>query len=818
MFERFTEKAIRVIMIAQEEAKRLGQEFVGTEHLLLGIISESSNTAVKSLSALGVHPEEIRDFIERSAPKKEGLFSGGVSFTPRAKRVIGFAWDEARKLGHNYVNVEHIFLGLLRESDSTGTKVLANLGVNLNNLRKMVVQLLGENLLAVERKSVAFPTPALDSFGRDLTLFAKEEKLDPVVGRNSEIQRVIQILSRRTKNNPVLTGEAGVGKTAIVEGLAQRIVHSDVPPPLIGKRIVMLDLGLLVAGTKFRGEFEERLKRVMDEIKKAESIILFIDELHTLIGAGSAEGSLDAANILKPALARGEVQCIGATTIDEYRRYIEDDAALERRFQSVLIDEPTVEETIEILKGLRSRYEEFHRVKITDQALESAARLSARYVSDRFLPDKAIDLIDEAASRVMLSAFVPKPEAKEVVAKLEEIRRQKEHAVSDQDFEKAAQLRDDELELEKKFKEFSSDKNALMDEKKKIVTEEDISIIVSSWTGIPVTQLTAAETQRLLQMEDELKKKIIGQNDAIKSLARAIRRGRAGLKDPKRPTGSFVFLGPTGVGKTASARALAAFLFGDEESLIRVDMSEFLEGHTVSKFIGSPPGYVGYDEGGQLTEQVRRKPYSVVLFDEIEKAHPDVINILLQILEDGRLTDAKGRAIDFKNTVIIMTSNVGAQMIEKETSIGFLAKEDAITNYEKMKEKITEELKKTFRPEFLNRIDDTIIFRALSKEDIRIIADLMLDEVKVRLKEHGVNMDVSTKAMNLLAEKGYDVHHGARPLRRLIQEMVEDPLAEDLLRGKFTKGSLVSAGIKGDKIIFNSRPVSEEEVKNDPNQ
>lgn len=798
MFERFTEKAVQVMMIAQERAKYFGASFVGTEHILLGILEEETNVAARALVLMGVTADKVRQEIEKGRGGISEIIRGSIPFTPRAKHVIELAWDEARAIGHNYVNVEHLLLGLLREKESTASRMLASMGVDLAKTKEAILRILGESISKVApRGKMAAPTPALDSFGRDLTQLAREGKLDPVVGREEEIQRVIQILSRRTKNNPVLTGEAGVGKTAIVEGLAQRIINREVPPPLMNRRIVALDLGLLVAGTRFRGEFEERLKKVMDELKKIGNIILMIDELHTIIGAGSAEGTLDAANMFKPALARGEMQCIGATTLDEYHQYIEEDAALERRFQAVFVDEPTEEETVSILKGLRQRYEEFHGVKITDQAIEVAARLSKRYVPDRFLPDKAIDLVDEAASRVMLAASKSSPKTQKILQELEELRHQKEEAISHQSFEEAAKFRDQENELRAKLDNLGGP-----DQGERLVTDGTIAEIVASWTGIPVVQLTTEETKRLLEMEKHLEETIIGQNEAIKALARSIRRARAGLKDPKRPTGSFVFLGPTGVGKTALAKALARFLFGDEEAIVRIDMSEYTESHTVSRLTGSPPGYVGYDEGGQLTEAVRRRPYSIVLFDEIEKANREVSDVFLQILEEGRLTDGKGRLVDFRNCVIIMTSNVGARSIIKDGTVGFITDASDKASYDKMKEKLLEELKKEFKPEFLNRIDDLIVFRSLAVEDLTRIADLMVDEVNSRLKEQNITLAVSAKVKKYLAEKSFDPHQGARPLRRLIQEQIEDALAEEIIKGRFPAGAHLTAGLDGQRVFF----------------
>ena len=814
MFERFTERAIRIIMAAQEEARRLRHNFVGTEHLLLGMLKEKDPVVLKTIEALGIDPKVVKQKTEEAAHKRGMLdIEGEVPFTSDVKKSIELAWDEARQLGHSHVGVEHLFLGLIRESSGVAARILSSLGVSISTAKNKIIGILGEETaVAAARPGIGAPanTPILDSFSRDLTAYAKLQKLDPVVGRAKEIERVTQILSRRTKNNPVLTGDAGVGKTAIVEGLAQRIVSGNVPPPLMDRRVVTLDLGLMVAGTKYRGEFEERMKKLLEEVRKAGKIILFIDELHTLIGAGGAEGALDAANILKPALARGEIQCIGATTIEEYRKHIEEDAALERRFQSVMISEPTIEETIEILKGLRPRYEDFHKVKITDEALGFAARLSARYISDRHLPDKAIDLVDEAASRVMLRSFATPPELENLTKELEKVRQEKESAVARQDPEKAAALRgrEDALRAEReealvRYREEGRETGAA-------VTPEEIAQVVSAWTGVPVAQMTEKETERLLKMEEELKRKVVGQAEAVAAVARSIRRSRAGLKDPKRPIGSFIFLGPSGVGKTHLARKLAEFLFGDPEATVRIDMSEYLEGHTVSRLVGSPPGYVGYGEGGQLSEPVRRRPNSIVLLDEIEKAHPDVLNILLQILEDGRLTDAKGNVIDFKNTVVIMTSNVGAKLIQKESSYGFITKDDQRAGYERMREQVLAELKKEFKPEFLNRVDETVVFRSLTKDDIKHIQEIMIDEVNERLKDKGLKIKISAKAKDAITDKGFDPQHGARPLRHAIQEMIEDTLSDEVLKGKFAEGATIHVGFEDGKITFHERDKKKE--------
>ncbi|MFS8543446.1 MAG: ATP-dependent Clp protease ATP-binding subunit, partial [Limnochordales bacterium] len=714
------------------------------------------------------------------------------------------------QLGHTYIGTEHILLGLIREGEGVAAQVLKNLGADLDKVRRQVVELLGGSGGQPTKGTRARKTPTLDQFGRDLTDLAREGKLDPVIGREKEIQRVIQVLSRRTKNNPVLIGEPGVGKTAIAEGLAQKIVNGDVPETLLNKRVVTLDLGALVAGSKFRGEFEERLKKVMDEIRASGDVILFIDEMHTIIGAGAAEGAIDASNILKPALARGEIQCIGATTLDEYRKHVEKDAALERRFQPVMVDEPSVEETILILEGLRDRYEAHHRVKITDEALEAAARLSDRYVTDRFLPDKAIDLIDEAASKVRLQALVAPPELKELEAKIEETRMEKEAAIKNEEFEKAARLRDQEQkmreELERRRLEWKNSRGRT----EGTVDAEDIAQIVSSWTGIPVTKLAQEETERLLNLEQELHKRVVGQEEAIQAVSRAIRRARAGLKDPKRPIGSFIFLGPTGVGKSELARALAEALFGDEDAMVVLDMSEYMERHTVSRLVGSPPGYVGYEEGGQLTEKVRRRPYTVVLFDEIEKAHPEVFNVLLQVLENGRLTDAKGRTVDFRNTVLIMTSNVGAHEIQRQSTIGFRTVEDSRQSYEDMKKKVMDELRKTFRPEFLNRVDEVIVFHALDKGHLRQIVDIMLQTLVGELRDRGVLVEFTDRAKEVLAEQGYDPQYGARPLRRAIQRLVENPLSEEMLKGRFQEGDTIVVDADADgQIVFEKKELAE---------
>jgi len=804
MFERFTEKAIRVIMAAQEEAKRLGSPFVGAEHLLLGMLREGEPIVLKTLDHFRVDAKTLKERIEERMDQSVagGKVGPEVPFNAQVKKVIELAWDEARGLGHSYVGVEHLFLGILREGSGVVGEILGEMGITIASAKNRVITVIGEATAFQKKMPRQSRTPFLDSFSRDLTASARASKLDPVIGRAKEIERVTQILSRRKKNNPVLIGEAGVGKTAIVEGLAQRITAGNVPPPLLGKRLVTLDMGLLIAGTRYRGEFEERMKKLIEEVTKDGSVILFIDELHTLIGAGAAEGAMDAANILKPALARGELQVIGATTIDEFRKRIESDPALERRFQSVMVEEPSVHETIEILKGLCERYEDFHKVKITDDALVSAARLSARYIADRHLPDKAIDLIDEAASKIMLKSSVAPPELIEVMKEIEKVKGEKSKAVEKQEFEEAAQLRDKEETLRLQYEAVSKKMSGVTREGYPEVNSEVIAQVVSSWTRVPVTQLTAEETERLLKMEDELKTRVVGQDQAIKVISRSIRRARAGLKDPRRPIGSYIFLGPSGVGKTELAKRLAEFMFGDVDAVLRIDMSEYLEQHTVSRLVGSPPGYVGFGEGGQLTEQIRRRPHSVVLFDEIEKAHQNVMNILLQILDEGHITDAQGRQIDFKNTVVIMTSNVGAEFIRKETSIGFVTSDDANASYDKMKGIVLEQLDKQFRPEFLNRVDEKIVFRPLSKEDLASIIEIMFNDINSRLEEKGISLKVTKKAKEFLVEKGYDPKLGARPLRRSIQEYVEDPLSEEVLKGKFGYGSKITLKVEKDKIIF----------------
>jgi len=833
---RLTERGQKVLRLAQNEAISSGEAAIGTEHILLGLITEGQGVAAKALQNMGVDQNRVREDIKKvlgeGGPRTSGSAPSGneIVLTPRAKRVLELASDEARRMGVNYIGTEHILLGLLREGEGVAARLLNNMGLTTERVRHQVIGLLGgagggltsifgggfpfnaynhmpdmgaggscpSGGCGTQQANPNSKTPTLDEYGRDLTKQAAEDKLDPVIGRDKEIERVIQVLSRRTKNNPVLIGEPGVGKTAIVEGLAQRIHEGKVPEVLKGKRVITLDMASVVAGSKYRGEFEERFRKITNEIMESGDVILFIDELHTVIGAGAAEGAIDAANILKPALARGELQCVGATTLNEYRKHIEKDAALERRFQPITVGEPTVEETIEILKGLRDRYEAHHKVEITDASIEAAAKLSDRYISDRFLPDKAIDLIDEAASRVRLQSTTAPPDLKALEKELEEIRQEKQAAVTEQDFEKAARLRDAEHETKEKLQKLQEEWNKEKGSSNTTVTEEDIAEVVSSWTGVPVTQLAQEESERLLKLEEILHKRVIGQDEAVVAVSKAVRRARAGLKDPKRPVGSFIFLGPTGVGKTELARALAEALFGDEDAMIRLDMSEYMERHTVSKLIGAPPGYIGYDEAGQLTEKVRRRPYSVVLFDEIEKAHPEVFNVLLQVLEDGRLTDAQGRTVDFRNTVLIMTSNVGASTFKRGKRLGFGTTED--DGYKEMKADIMSELKKTFRPEFLNRIDEIIVFHALAQEDIRKIVDLMLVEVEGRLADHDLKLHVTEEAKDELAGEGFSEEYGARPLRREILRSIEDPISEALLEGKFKAGDTIEVYVEDDEI------------------
>lgn len=817
MWQRFTERARRVVFFAQEEAGRLGENYVSTEHLLLGLVRENDSVAARILDRLGVSLGRIRSEIERQVTRGDGRLGQDMQLTPRAKRVIDLAYDEARQLNNNYIGTEHLLLGLIREGEGLAGRVLAKLGVDLERTRREVMALQdndsstsGTGGQTSTNRQHRSRTPTLDEFGRDLTELARNDKLDPVVGRHTEIERVIQILSRRTKNNPCLLGEPGVGKTAIAEGLAQRIISGDIPETLKDRRIVSLDLAGLVAGTKYRGEFEERMKRVMEEVRKAAGeVVLFVDELHTLVGAGAAEGAIDASNIMKPALARGELQCIGATTMDEFRKYIERDAALQRRFQPIKVSEPTEEECIEILKGLRDRYETHHHVKITDDALVAAARLANRYITDRFLPDKAIDLIDEAASRVRLQYALPPADLRQAKVELTNVQKEIQAITGNNQWEKATELQHRESKLKNDIRDLEHDWHTKREDLKRIVDEDDIANIVQSWTGIPVSRLVEAETQKLLRMEEELHKRIIGQHEAIVAVAKAVRRARSGMKDPKRPMGTFIFLGPTGVGKTELARALAAYLFDNENALIRIDMSEYMERFAVSRLVGAPPGYVGYEEGGQLTEAVRRNPYSVVLLDEIEKAHPEVFNILLQVAEDGRLTDSQGRIIDFKNAVLIMTSNIGSRMIHREPGIGLRTPqkvdEDART-YDSMKHKVQEELKKVFRPEFLNRVDETIVFHALTSSEILEIVDLMVDRVAKQARGQGMDITLTQEAKELLAKEGFDPQYGARPLRRAVQRMIEDPLAEEILLGTFKTGDFIQAEVKDGDIVFTKLP------------
>ena len=810
-FEKFSERARRVLTLAQEEAEHLNHNYIDTEHILLGLVREEEGVAAKVLTNLGVGLNKVRSAVEFIVGQGKKPTTGETGLTPRAKRVIELAIDEARHLGHNYIGTEHLLLGLLREVGGVAAAVLDNFGITLERARTETTHILSEGVPRSRFTRSTSRTPALDQLGIDLTAAARAGKLDPVIGRVKEIERVIQILSRRTKNNPALIGEPGVGKTAIVEGLAHRIIAGDVPETLEGKRLVTLDIGSLVAGTKYRGEFEERLKKVIDEIKTSGNCILFIDEFHTMVGAGAAEGAVDAANILKPSLARGELQCIGATTLDDYRKHVERDAALERRFQPILVEEPSVEQTLEILHGVKERYEEHHHLTISDEALNSAATLAARYIPDRFLPDKAIDLIDEAASRVRIKHRTVPITLKEARQLGDNVRKDKDEALTAQQYEYAAELRERELQIQKKIKGIEEEWQTAQEQEKVVVTAEDIAEVVSMWTGVPVVQLATEETGRLLHMEEVIHERIIGQDEAIHAISKAVRRARAGLKDLRHPIGNFVFLGPTGVGKTELVRALAEFMFGSEDALIRLDMSEFMEKHTVARLVGAPPGYIGYEEGGQLTEAVRRKSYCVILLDEIEKAHLDVFNILLQIFDDGHLTDAKGRRVDFRNSIIVMTSNIGAELIRKGSTIGFTAHIDEAKTrqqtYEQMKEKLLGELKKTFRPEFLNRIDGVVVFHALTKEHIRKIVDLMLSTVAKQLGEKGVKLEVTDAAKDLLGEKGYDEVFGARPLRRVIQNMVEDKLSEDLLRGKFREGDTAVVDVKDGEIAVHPAAV-----------
>ncbi len=803
MFGKFTERARRVIAMAESEAKKLNHNYVGTEHILLGLVKEKKGIAGKVLSdKANLQENQIINVIKNIIGQGKNKVEGTVGLTPRSKKVLNLSMEQARKLDHNYIGTEHILLGLITEGEGVAVRILQELGVNLEDVKREIMEILKESNQG-SKKQQESDTPELDKYSRDLTEMASEDKLDPVIGREKEIERVIQVLSRRTKNNPVLIGEPGVGKTAIVEGLAKSIVDENVPEILIDKRVVSLDLSSLVAGSKYRGEFEQRLKALMSEIVENGDIILFIDEMHTLVGAGAAEGAIDAANILKPALARGELQAIGATTLDEYRKYIEKDAALERRFQSIMVGENSEEQSIEILKGLRDAYEAHHKVKISDQAIKAAVKLSHRYIADRFLPDKAIDLMDEAASRVRLRNNTRPDELRDINERIDELEKEKEAAVKNQEFEKAARLRDEENELKKELQEIKDDWKQKKGINDTVVKEEDIAQIVSSWTGIPVTKLEETETKKLLKLEEHLHKRVVGQDEAIKAVSQAVRRARAGLKDPKRPIGSFIFLGPTGVGKTELARTLAEAMFDDEDAMIRIDMSEYMEKHSVSRLVGSPPGYVGHEEGGQLTEPVRRRPYSVILFDEIEKAHPEVFNILLQILDDGALTDSHGRKVDFKNTVVIMTSNVGASYIKKQSQLGFTAEKDERQEYENMKDNVITKLRDTFRPEFLNRIDETIVFHSLNKNHITDIIEIMIRELKDRLKNKEIDIEITEDAKMKLIDEGYDEEFGARPLRRAIQRLVENKLSEHILSGKINEGDKVTVDKKDDELVFD---------------
>ncbi|HZS02793.1 MAG TPA: ATP-dependent Clp protease ATP-binding subunit [Chloroflexota bacterium] len=809
-FDKFTERARKVLQLAQEEAQRFNHNYIGTEHLLLGLVREGEGVAAKVLANLGVDLNKVRSAVEFIIGRGDRTVTGDIGLTPRAKKVIELSVDEARRLNHHYIGTEHLLLGLVREGEGIAAGVLESLGVSLDKVRNQVIYVLNQSAAYSQQESRhSSKTPVIDQLGMDLTAAARANKLDPCIGREREIERVIQILSRRTKNNPALIGEPGVGKTAIVEGLAQRISAGDVPETLMGKRLLTLDIGSLVAGTKYRGEFEERLKKIIEEVKNSGNCVLFIDELHTLVGAGAAEGAVDAANILKPSLARGELQTIGATTLDEYRKYIERDAALERRFQPVLVEEPSVEETIEILRGIKERYEAHHRLDISDEALKAAAELAARYVPDRFLPDKAIDLVDEAASRVRMQRASAPPSLKDAMRGLESVQSEKESAISAQQYELAAELRDREAKLRSRIEKLESGWQSQQGSDKPVVTAEDIAHVVAMWTGIPVMRIAEEESARLLQMESALRARVIGQEEAITVISKAVRRARAGLKDPRRPIGSFIFLGPTGVGKTELARALAEFMFGSEESLIRIDMSEFMERHSVARLVGAPPGYVGFDEGGQLTEAVRRKSYSVILLDEIEKAHPDVFNILLQILDDGRLTDAKGRRVDFRNTIVIMTSNVGAELIRRQGNLGFaVARDEARSQeeqYQKMKDKVLGEMKNLFKPEFLNRIDASVVFRALNRDDVWQIIDLLLQRVRGELTETQIKIEVTDGAKDLLMEKGFDPVFGARPMRRAIQNLIEDPMAEALLEGRFKSGDTVLIDRQGEDMVMTPK-------------
>jgi ATP-dependent Clp protease ATP-binding subunit ClpC len=828
MYERFTDRARKVMQLANQEAQRFNHEYIGTEHVLLGLIKEGSGVAANVLKNLDVDLRKIRLEVEKLVQSGPDMVTmGKLPQTPRAKKVIEYAMEEARNLGHNYVGTEHILLGLLREQEGVAAQVLMNLGLKLEDVREEVLNLLGHGIEGGEgsernpaggqtteaSKSSKSKTPALDSFGRDLTELARQGKLDPVIGREKEIERTVQILCRRTKNNPVLLGEAGVGKTAIVEGLAQRVVDGNVPEIMSDRRIVVLDLAMMVAGTKYRGQFEERIKAVMNEVRRAKNTILFIDELHTLVGAGGAEGAIDASNVLKPALARGEIQCIGATTLDEYRKYIEKDSALDRRFQMVMVEPSTKAETVEILKGLRDRYESHHRVQITDDALSTAVELSSRYITGRCLPDKAIDVIDEAGARVRLRSMTRPPDLKEIDEEVERLNKEKEEAVANQDFERAASLRDQADKLKKKKQQITREWREKSRETDGVVDEEVVAEVVSKMTGIPLTRMSTEDSMRLMKMEEDLHKRVVSQHEAIVRVAKAVRRSRSGLKDPKRPTGVFVFAGPTGVGKTLLAKALAEFMFGDEDALIQIDMSEYMEKHNVSRLIGAPPGYVGFEEGGQLTEKIRRRPYAVVLLDEIEKAHPDVFNMLLQVMEEGRLTDSFGRNIDFRNTILIMTTNAGAEAIKNESAFGFQRPDDD-ASYESMKDRVNERIEKVFRPEFLNRLDDIIIFRHLTVDDLKEVIDIELKKVRERLSERGLKLELTDNAKQLLIKKGSNTDFGARPLRRAIENFIEDPLSEELLKGEFEGKDLIVVDVKevgGKKQLYFEGKVSQAE-------
>ena len=831
-FDKFTERARRVLTLAQEEAQRFNHNYIGTEHLLLGLVREGDGVAAKVLSNLGVELNKVRSAVEFIIGRGDRQSSGEIGLTPRAKKVIELAVDEARRLSHSYIGTEHVLLGLVREGEGIAAGVLESLGVNLERVRGETTRILAQTQpqqQAAGSGARQARTPTLDQLGVDLTAMARNQQLDPIVGRDTEIERVIQVLSRRTKNNPVLIGEPGVGKTAIAEGLAHRIVAGDVPDTLLGRRMLTLDIGLLVAGTKYRGEFEERLKKVIEEIKTSENCILFIDEIHMLVGAGAAEGAVDAANILKPALARGEIQAVGATTLDDYRKHIERDAALERRFQPIRVDEPDADAAVEILRGVRGAYEEHHKLQIADAALKAAVELSARYVSDRFLPDKAIDLIDEAAARVRIRRYSTPPPVREASKGLEELRREKDQAIANQQYEYAAELREREVRLQAKLEELEEEVQTERDADQPEVTDEDIRDIVSMWTGIPLSRLAGEETKRLRELEEFLSERVIGQEEAVKAVSKAVRRARAGLKDPKRPIGVFMFQGPTGVGKTYLAQMLGEFMFGSKDNIVRLDMSEFMEKHTVSRLVGSPPGYVGYDDGGQLTDHVRRHSYSLILLDEIEKAHPDVFNMLLQIFDDGHLSDAKGRRVDFRNTIIIMTSNVGSDLIRKDSTFGFAVHQDeaktAEQQYERMKDKVTEETKRVFRPEFLNRLDQSVVFHALSKDHIREIVDLQLNDVRANLREKEITIEVTPVLLDHLGEEGFDPVFGARPLRRVIQNEIEDKLSDALLDGSYAEGDAVRMDFVGGEVVIERidappqepvEPVEPEEPEPEP--